>query len=191
MLRLKGNLSPGNVDSSDDVVARFPRIRFGRVLAHHAVGRVDHGEAVFGCPSRHLAQSSASERGGARAWFSVATRMGTAGRRSSGDSLSPHGTAWSLSLEQLEQAVRGRGSSRRESPSHELGSDDARSIFTGHCGSEMAKKIYSVGLRTFEVTLTPVLAQTHSSWTIESVKEASHGTRNLAVPGTVRYRRRG
>jgi hypothetical protein len=52
-----------------------------------------------------------------------------------------------------------------------------------HRRSNMARRIYSIDMRTFENTLTQTPVAMPPSWTIESVKETSDGDRDLAIPG--------
>ena len=47
----------------------------------------------------------------------------------------------------------------------------------------MAKRIYSTGMRGFEVTLTETSTSLPWPWQIESVKETSADGRELAIPG--------
>jgi hypothetical protein len=47
----------------------------------------------------------------------------------------------------------------------------------------MAKRIYSIGMQTFEIMVTGTPTPTSLSWTIESVKESGDGSRDLAIPG--------
>lgn len=46
----------------------------------------------------------------------------------------------------------------------------------------MAQRTYSVGMRTFEITLSGTPAQS-SLWTIQNVKEPSDGGREIPIPG--------